>query len=122
MDDYPNFKWDQEHNIATVIPAIMDWISGNEGYENSFVYETIKSHVSDEEEAKSYALRLLIHYLGDIHQPLHTAARVDDQYPKGDEGGNYFHLPSKDTAKNLHAVWDDLVYQYPGTPSLVIYR
>jgi len=28
--------------------------------------------------ARSYALRLLIHYLGDIHQPFHTMARFND--------------------------------------------
>lgn len=97
----------------------MDWLQGNSGYESSFVYQTVKSHVSDEEQAKSYALRLLIHYLGDIHQPLHATARVDHEYPKGDEGGNFFHLPSKEGAKNLHSVWDSVVYLYTGTPSLV---
>ena len=36
----------------------------------------------------SYHLRLLIHYIGDIHQPLHAASRYTTVYPKGDEGGN----------------------------------
>ena len=45
-------------------------------------------HLSDEERL-SYALRLLIHYIGDIHQPLHAISRVDSKYPKGDAGGNF---------------------------------
>ena len=31
-----------------------------------------------EEIGKSIALRFLIHYIGDIHQPLHTTGRVND--------------------------------------------
>jgi hypothetical protein len=118
IDDYPGFKFDEEH-IGKVIPAIVDWLQGTSGYENSFVYKTIKSHVPDEEQAKSYALRLLIHYVGDIHQPLHATSRVDHKYPKGDAGGNFFHLPTKNQAKNLHSVWDSVIYQYGDTPKMV---
>ena len=73
-------------------------------------------HFSNEDEAKSFALRLLIHYVGDIHQPLHATSRVDENYPSGDRGGNLFTLPSKKTAKNLHAVWDSLIYLYTEEP------
>lgn len=52
----------------------------------------------------------MIHYTGDVHQPLHGTARVDDAYPEGDRGGNSFKLPSKGGAKNLHAVWDSIAY------------
>ena len=55
-------------------------------------------------------MRLLIHYVGDIHQPLHGVSRVDSEYPKGDRGGNSFHVQTKNGAKNLHAVWDSVVY------------
>jgi hypothetical protein len=34
-----------------------------------------------EDQAKSVALRFLIHYVGDLHQPLHTVARVNPSYP-----------------------------------------
>ncbi len=71
-----------------------------------------------EEEKKSYALRLLIHYIGDIHQPLHATARVDSKYPKGDAGGNFVSIPAKDGAKNLHSVWDSVLYLYTATPSM----
>jgi len=75
-------------------------------------------HVNNEDDAKSYALRLLIHYLGDIHQPLHASSRVDSRYPKGDRGGNSFRVPSIDGASNLHSVWDSVVYDHADTPSL----
>jgi len=71
------------------------------------------SHIykgNNEDEGLSTAIRLLIHYTGDIHQPLHATARVDHLYPAGDRGGNSVSLPSRETAKNLHAVWDSVVY------------
>ena len=72
-----------------------------------------------EADSLSTALRLLMHYTGDVHQPLHATARVDHEYPAGDRGGNSFPLPSKDGAKNLHAVWDAVVYSEAGDYNLV---
>ncbi len=57
------------------------------------------------------ALRLLIHYLGDVHQPLHTVARVNYNYPEGDHGGNSVKLPEINGTDNLHSVWDSMVMQ-----------
>ena len=63
-------------------------------------------------------MRLVIHYVGDVHQPLHATARVDDQFPAGDRGGNSFTLTSREGAKNLHAVWDSVIYAEAGNPVL----
>jgi hypothetical protein len=63
-----------------------------------------------EDDALSTAVRFLIHYTGDIHQPLHATSRVDHEFPKGDRGGNSVSLPSINGAKNLHSVWDSVVY------------
>lgn len=59
------------------------------------------------------ALRYLEHFVGDIHQPLHDAARDTDEHPGGDKGGNLFAIlapPAFSGAayrpKNLHALWD----------------
>lgn len=70
------------------------------------------------DNAYSTAMRLLIHYVGDIHQPLHATARVDHEYPKGDFGGNFVHLPTKDGVKNLHAAWDSVAYEFSGYSNL----
>jgi hypothetical protein len=55
----------------------------------------------------------ILHLVGDVHQPLHTSARVTDTEPKGDQGGNLFFLTPKDTepkdAKRLHGFWDDIL-------------
>jgi len=72
-----------------------------------------------EEDGLSTALRLLMHYVGDIHQPLHATSRVDHEYNSGDRGGNSFPLPVKDSVKNLHALWDSVLYEFTGYETLV---
>jgi len=67
-------------------------------------------HSTDENVGLSLATRLLIHYTGDVHQPLHAAARVNDEFPKGDRGGNDLTIKPKDGTANLHAVWDSIMY------------
>jgi hypothetical protein len=63
-----------------------------------------------EADGLSTAMRLLLHYAGDIHQPLHATSRVNHEYTQGDRGGNSVALPSVSGAKNLHSVWDSVVY------------
>ena len=53
-----------------------------------------------EQEKKLMYLRLLIHIVGDIHQPLHTG-RPDDR------GGNSIKITWFNNPYNLHQVWDD---------------
>lgn len=48
---------------------------------------------------KGFYLRLLIHIVGDIHQPLHVSA-------KGTTGGNDIRLQWFSEPTNLHRVWD----------------
>jgi hypothetical protein len=47
----------------------------------------------------------MIHYVGDISQPLHNAN-------KGDRGGNDFFLKSHYGVDNLHALWDTVIYKH----------
>ncbi len=55
---------------------------------------------------KGIALRILMHVVGDIHQPLHAVTRISAEHPKGDRGGNLVLLEDNTIAKNLHAYWD----------------
>lgn len=57
---------------------------------------------------KGQALRYLLHFVGDMHQPLHCVSRVTDTNPKGDAGGNKFYVDDGSAArrKNLHSLWD----------------
>ena len=63
---------------------------------------------------------MIIHYVGDLHQPLHGTSEVDHSFPKGDFGGNLHKLPSDlDTGVgDLHAVWDSVIYELPGYETL----
>ena len=70
-------------------------------------------------DQKSFALRLVIHYVGDIHQPLHAVAEVDNEYPSGDKGGNSEWIsPNVDGVGNLHSLWDSVMYDATGYPTL----
>ncbi len=56
-------------------------------------------------EDQQTCLKLLVHIVGDIHQPLHAATLYNRQHPKGDHGGNSFKIKSR-IANNLHLFWD----------------
>ena len=55
---------------------------------------------------KGIALRVLLHVVGDIHQPLHATTQVSTKFPQGDRGGNLLILSGTGVAKNLHSYWD----------------
>jgi hypothetical protein len=57
---------------------------------------------------KSYDLSWLLHIVGDVHQPLHSAARFGAIHPHGDAGGNLVTVCDPGCVK-LHAFWDDLL-------------
>ncbi|MGQ4808269.1 hypothetical protein NKDENANG_01650 [Candidatus Entotheonellaceae bacterium PAL068K] len=82
---------------------------------------------------KALMLRMLIHFVGDVHQPLHAAERYSPDNPDGELGGNLFPIeigakrwkrfdamnpgnPSRYLLKrptNLHAIWDEIGLLYP---------
>lgn len=51
-------------------------------------------------------LALLTHFVGDIHQPLHTVSRFSSAHPDGDRGGNQYVIIDKSKQSNLHKLWD----------------
>jgi len=48
---------------------------------------------------RAEALRFVVHFVGDVHQPLHAGYR-------GDRGGNRYQVRLDGRGTNLHAVWD----------------
>jgi hypothetical protein len=52
--------------------------------------------------AKENALKFIVHFVGDLHQPLH-AGRPDDR------GGNDVRITFEGKNSNLHALWDTLM-------------
>lgn len=54
---------------------------------------------------KAMFLRMLVHLVGDLHQPLHCINRVSKSLPRGDEGGNLFVIRAPKNM-SLHRYWD----------------
>jgi hypothetical protein len=67
--------------------------------------EILKNPTSSQED-KAFHLKLLVHFIGDIHQPFHAGR-------KEDRGGNSIDLFWFGKRTNLHRLWDtDLIEHY----------
>lgn len=53
-------------------------------------------------EDKQLAIKMVIHFLGDIHQPLHMGHASD-------KGGNWWNIKFFKNGTNLHSIWDSRV-------------
>ena len=60
--------------------------------------DVLKNEKSTEAE-KVFHLKMLVHFIGDLHQPLHVGIGED-------RGGNRFQVRWFDEGTNLHTVWD----------------
>ncbi|MDE5628116.1 MAG: S1/P1 nuclease [Muribaculaceae bacterium] len=60
--------------------------------------EILSSHKATKEQ-KALALKILIHVLGDMHQPMHLGRYSD-------RGGNKVQVRFFDRGTNLHSIWD----------------
>jgi hypothetical protein len=60
--------------------------------------EVIKSNNTSKED-KAFHLKLLVHFIGDLHQPMHVGISED-------KGGNDFQVQWYNDGTNLHSVWD----------------
>ncbi len=58
----------------------------------------LKDKASTQEE-KVFYLKMLVHFMGDLHQPLHVGVADD-------KGGNDFQVRWFNDGANLHTVWD----------------
>jgi hypothetical protein len=62
-------------------------------------YTEILSDRSQPDEARLQALKFVVHFIGDIHQPLHANYQQD-------AGGNKYQVQFQGQGMNLHRVWD----------------
>jgi hypothetical protein len=102
-----------DHFNTTVYPE-----NFNVTWSIDYMTKTLKANKTDPDTGvswdlgDSFNLRLLIHYVGDIHQPLHTVSRYTNEHPNGDQGGNLFMLAEKEGINELHALWDSTIYEF----------
>lgn len=72
---------------------------------SEYCLEVLRNPSSSKED-KAFHLKLLIHFIGDLHQPMH-AGRSEDR------GGNDIQLQWFGKGTNLHRVWDsDMLQSY----------
>jgi len=68
--------------------------------------DILKSRTSD--AARLVALKYVVHFIADVHQPLHVGL-------SSDKGGNQFQVRAFGHGTNLHGVWDrELIVRRPG--------
>ena len=109
---YADTFWTQENGQVKILPNP----AGEEGGQavvRLIEFDKVLRNPSASDADKAIALAWILHLGGDIHQPLHTSARVTELEPKGDQGGNLFQLMPNGTpreqAVNLHWFWDSIV-------------
>jgi hypothetical protein len=62
-------------------------------------YVAILSDTNQPDPARRDALKFVVHFVGDVHQPLHAGYRDD-------HGGNDFQVQFQGKGSNLHRIWD----------------
>lgn len=65
-------------------------------------YSAILADRANSDAARAEALAFLVHFVADVHQPLHAGYRPD-------HGGNDFQVRWNGQGTNLHRVWDSLM-------------
>lgn len=107
---YSDTFWKQVNGKIEVLSGFEE---GGQGVQRLTEFDTVIRNVNSSNAEKAIAVAWIMHIGGDIHQPLHTSARVTEKEPKGDQGGNLFLLSPAGTARenqvNLHWFWDSIV-------------
>ena len=89
---YVNMDLDQDYEAAEKNPK-GDLVSGI-----ATCVSVLKNNNSSEED-KVFYLKMLVHFIGDLHQPMHIGQ-------KEDRGGNKVQVQWFGKGTNLHTVWD----------------
>jgi hypothetical protein len=107
---YSDTFWRQVNGRSELLPAPDE---GGQAVTRLYEFEKVLRDASASDRDKAIAIAWMMHLIGDLHQPLHTSARVTELEPKGDQGGNLFLLTPQGTPRenqvNLHWFWDSIV-------------
>lgn len=108
---YSDTFWTMENGQLKIVENPSE--EGGKAVEKLFDFEKVLRDKDESDADKAIAIAWVLHLGGDIHQPLHTSARITEFEPKGDQGGNTFLLTPKDTPRenqmNLHWFWDSII-------------
>jgi hypothetical protein len=67
----------------------------------------VLTHPKSTREQKIEALKFLVHFIGDAHQPMHVSR-------KEDKGGNTIQVRFDNQGTNLHSLWDSKLIDHQG--------
>ncbi len=104
MPAYNNWHYINQPYIMSPLQQTPDTDKVNVIYALCQVTKTLKK--SPREFDKAWMLPMLIHLVGDVHQPLHGATQYTKDKPEGDQGGNLFFIIVNGKTANLHLYWD----------------
>jgi len=88
--------YDQDDNTVAELTCIVAKLPA---------YEAILADDSKTDAERLEALKFVVHFVGDVHQPLHAEN-------SNDRGGNEIHVMYYNKKTNLHAVWDGGVIEH----------
>ena len=101
-----------------VFDEARDGDHGNNVVDKITDFENVLKDPKAKKDDKAEALKFLVHFVGDLHQPLHCAERNKD---KGGNARLVFFL-DRQRAINLHSVWDTaILLNHKGTMRNAIY-
>lgn len=101
-----------EHDCSYV--ATRDCPDGDCIVEAINVQAGILADRSRSDAERLQALKFVVHFVGDVHQPLHAGFAHD-------RGGNTFQIQHAGRGSNLHALWDTPVLRSRGVDETVHY-
>lgn len=107
-DDLPDRHLSDESNILTQLDLSMKVLT-NKQFRDEDRVENLSR-----EQNRAVRLAWLLHLVGDLHQPMHVIALVDQelfpQPPHHDQGGNRLAVrtESDSDSRNLHWIWDEM--------------
>lgn len=102
-----NYSWPWHYVSIPNGKGYFDQKRNKEGdvIESLFRYEDVLRDTKSTKEQKVEALRFLVHFLADLHQPLHVGLAED-------RGGNMIKVKWFKTETNLHSVWDEEIIDF----------
>lgn len=89
----PEYTYDNAPNIpeGNVVTAVEEQLA-------------VLSDTTRSKQDRALALKMVVHFVGDLHQPMHMGWAKD-------RGGNQRHVKAFDRNSNLHSVWDSWVVE-----------
>ncbi len=112
---YPEYKYTSPWHYINTAPdldkaqytaAIAAMTEPNAYLALQQLMQQVKDPTKSKEE-RAFALKFIVHIVGDVHQPLHACA-------SGTQGGNSVAVKFQGKDLNLHSLWDSALIEYEG--------